>query len=279
MRRSIIPLVILSLLIGGTVVQAAPLVDNAGLDSQSAYPTINKGDSARIFIVIKNTGTTTWSSSQGYTYTASGPWTQRWGTQNPIWQDVGPGQTLTFADNVGSDQDVGGYDYGVLIQHNGQNIGPYFYIHLTVQSGYTIITPNGITPVSAPQPPSYPSNNLSSAVTDPITVTGIAECGVAGTAQLPFDGRSPQFGLCSSVTLTANGVTYPDYVFSSTGAGFNNTFTFNNIPRGATATLVIHTATFSGACSVGPVQLSPLFRGGTYDFSVQFCSAEGSLSG
>jgi hypothetical protein len=110
-----------------SVGMAAPqLVDNAGLDSQSVYPSITAGQSVYIYISARNTGTTTWlaNGGGGYGYVGEDGWTG-WG-QRTFSHNVAPGGTYLIADTVHPPSQPGVYRYGFLLMHNGTRIGPYY---------------------------------------------------------------------------------------------------------------------------------------------------------
>jgi len=237
----------------------ASLVDNAGLASQSAYPTINHGDSTYIKIVVQNTGTTTWSADQGYSYNASGPWTALWGAQKPLWQTVAPGQTLTFAGYVGADQDVGAYDYSVMIAHNGQTFGPNFYIHVIVQGGAPL--PNngyGGGGNSQTNPVTPPTDNTSSG-----TNSGDVSNGQVITVNVNVSCEYPANG-CNSVTLTAGAYTKTlDYRNSPNAP--TGRFTFDNVPRGVNMRLDVVSRNLIGTAD-GPIPCMVQFDDGVLAF-------------
>ncbi|MGI8689913.1 MAG: Ig-like domain-containing protein [Thermomicrobiales bacterium] len=121
------------------------IYDEAGLYTQSPYPTIDEGQSIAIYITAQNTGTSTWSGSNGYDYIGMDGWAN-YGT-NPVWQVVPPGGTLNFAATVTPPSTPGTYNYAFELEHNGTVFSPYYYIPVTVRA--PVLQSIAISPANA----------------------------------------------------------------------------------------------------------------------------------
>ena len=121
------------------VVTPAPsLWDGADLAGQSEYPTVKPGASVTLWIDVRNTGTSTWTAADGYRWRGAAQWQGRGGA---IAGAVAPGLVWSFTDTIVAPLQPGTYDYGVLLEHNGVDFGPYFFIRVTVQNEAASVEP------------------------------------------------------------------------------------------------------------------------------------------
>ena len=103
----------------------------ADLDSQMQYPTVAPGHVFMLWIIVRNTGTSTWRASDGYGWAGTGLLGGQFGS---LWQDVEPGGLLQYAEMVTAPYGPGTYYYGFNLKHNDQSFGPHFYIQVSVST-------------------------------------------------------------------------------------------------------------------------------------------------
>lgn len=117
------------------VIEPAPTewTDAASLDSQSEYPTVSPGQVVHLSIVVRNSGSSTWKTTE-YNFRGTGGWE---GWNNNLWRDVPPGTTITFEADVTAPQNPGDYDYGFMLYHTEQKFGPHFFLRVFVRTSPT----------------------------------------------------------------------------------------------------------------------------------------------
>jgi uncharacterized protein YvpB len=167
--------------------------DAAGLDAQSAYPTIAAGQNVHIYVRVKNTGSTTWRGGSGYGYKGTGSWASKW-PGNALWHDVAPGATLTFEDTV-TPSGVGTYNYGFLLTHSGATFGPSFFITVTVKAAQPALSL------------SLQANKTSAVANETVTLAATANRSLDGTGYFMVirDGGGGRMASTSSGTSVSAG--------------------------------------------------------------------------
>lgn len=114
------------------VVNSAPsLTDAAALDSQMPYTMVMPGATVPISINVRNTGTSTWQAGDGYTWRGEDALA---GQSGAIAGPVAPNAVWPFALDITAPTTRGTYHYGFMLEHNGVEFGPYFYIEVTVDT-------------------------------------------------------------------------------------------------------------------------------------------------
>lgn len=140
-------------------------IDDAKLDSQGDYVSARPGDKVRIWINVRNIGTTTWSSNTGYKWRGLGQWA---GRSNSLNRDTAPSQVYPFAEDIIAPGEFGEYTYGFVLQHSGQDFGPSFFIKVRVNSFIK-------TPIHAAMPWSFDCTQVAAAcLPAKLTVTDLA---------------------------------------------------------------------------------------------------------
>ncbi len=110
---------------------ARPMTDDAQFVSQSAYPTVQVGQSFQIYFEVRNTGATTWRQSDNY-YLAN--------LQNPlganprqeVGEDVPPGSSRRFTIGLMALTTPGTYRTQWVLKHANTSFGPNMYLDVTV---------------------------------------------------------------------------------------------------------------------------------------------------
>jgi alpha-tubulin suppressor-like RCC1 family protein len=106
-------------------------IDAADLASQMPYPTSAPSTPLTLWINVRNSGTTTWTAASGYGWRGTEQWQGQTGTIDGA---IAPDQTWAFSANITAPSQPGTYIYGFILQHNGVDFGPHFFIHVTVAS-------------------------------------------------------------------------------------------------------------------------------------------------
>jgi hypothetical protein len=103
-------------------------IDAAELASQSEYLTVAPGAPISPWIEVRNTGTTTWTTSS-YGWNGRG---ELQGWTGYLTRNVAPGETVRFFWNLNAPMTPGVYDYGFMMRNGTQEFGPYFFVRVTV---------------------------------------------------------------------------------------------------------------------------------------------------
>jgi alpha-tubulin suppressor-like RCC1 family protein len=135
----------------------APPFDAAALNSESSYQKVLPGQSVRVQITVKNIGTTTWDGAT-YRWSGRGEWQDQ---SALLGASVAPSATLVVRDvTFNAPTQPGQYDYGfMLLNANGTEFGPYFFVRVTVTEPIATSTPTqtpSVTPTT-PVPPTPPT--------------------------------------------------------------------------------------------------------------------------
>lgn len=122
---------------------AASEIDAATLDSQSDFQIVAPGQQVTVQITVRNTGTTTWNGST-YRWSGRGAWE---GQSDVLGVSVAPGATLVVRDiTFSAPAQPGQYDYGfMLLNADGAEFGPYFFVRITVTNPKTYSISGKIT--------------------------------------------------------------------------------------------------------------------------------------
>ena len=107
------------------------VTDGATFITQSAYPTVNPGQSFQIFFEVKNTGTSTWQPGSYWLQNLQYPLGAN--SQQSLSQSVPPNGTYRWTINQTAPSNLGTYRSQWMISHNGTTFGPNMYIDVTVQ--------------------------------------------------------------------------------------------------------------------------------------------------
>ena len=118
----------------------AALTDAADLESQMPYPTTKPGAALNLWINVRNTGDSTWQASSGYGWRGTDKWEGQTGS---ITGPIAPNEVWSFSRDIIAPAEPGTYVYGFVLQHNGADFGPAFFIQVTVApsavlSNYTV---------------------------------------------------------------------------------------------------------------------------------------------
>jgi surface antigen len=106
--------------------------DNSAFVGQSNWPTVGPSQQFSIYFILQNTGSTTWTDSDGYSLTCTENCMGA-GNVGLNGQSISPGQQWQFNINLIAPSSPGVYRTGWIMDHNGTLFGVWVYIDVTVQ--------------------------------------------------------------------------------------------------------------------------------------------------
>ncbi|HEM62562.1 MAG TPA: hypothetical protein ENO24_09745, partial [Chloroflexi bacterium] len=117
-----------------------PPRDAAEFLGQCEYPTLDPGQQFSIWFEVRNTGTTTWRDSDGYGLESNNGVTLGASPHQSIGADVPPGASKRWDIQMTAPTTEGKYRTAWMLEHSGQEFGPYMFIDVTVEHTGPLIT-------------------------------------------------------------------------------------------------------------------------------------------
>lgn len=244
-------------------IQRQRVVD-AAFVSQSAYPTVYTGQGFQIYFEVRNTGNTTWRSSEDY-YLGNFENSLGAGHRRELSYDVSPGATHRFTIDLVAPNTPGTYRTAWRMKYGPLEFGPYMYQDVTVLPIATFtptptwtrtLTPRPVSTITTTPTPS-PTRTRTPTPTQTPTETPVPGCR-PGLSFTVSDNDAESTGGLSGYVKAGNAygttgspianatVSVSGPVSRTTMTDGNGLYVFDNLPTGLYE-LKIRADTFSSS--------------------------------